>query len=301
MNVKILSTVPFRFKGIHDCDAIGVAPISFNFAKETLEFVEYSLGIRAFDLFSIPSFSKKLAEGSATVTSSLDLASSKHGINRVVLFKHVDVSLDGSRRFENGIEEDYYHKRQLIDAKRRIIKKYRNVDVTMVYARLVNNDREIEFSEIFENGRERIRLVTPYRFKDVAHVNTAVMMCMDFRFRRESRACVRYSLKQEHFELIGLPGASKRFIEQSESAQKAIWHAIENHGVRRIILIHHADCGAYGGRTKFCDSQGELEMHLNEMVKCEDFLKQEYPFLTVDKIYAQLIEDDEQVQYLKIE
>ena len=300
METQILSTVPFRFKGIHSCDAIVAAPISFNFAREILEFVEVSLKIRAFDLFNMPSFSKKLAEGSATVTSSLDLASSKHGINHVVLFKHTDVGPYGSRRFGTAYEEDCYHKLQLLDARRRIVKKYRDVQVRMVYARLVNDDAEIEFAEVFEDGRERVRLVTDYRFKDVFHVETAVLMCMDFRFRRESRACVRYSLDHEHFEIIGLPGASKRFIEQSSSAQKAIQHSVRNHGVKRFVLIHHADCGAYGGRSSCGDLQEEFEMHVGEMESCERFLLEQYPFLSVDKVYAKLIEGDEQIQYLKI-
>lgn len=300
METQILSTVPFRFKGIHGCDAIVAAPISFNFAREILEFVEVSLKIRAFDLFNIPSFSKKLAEGSATVTSSLDLASNKHGINQVVLFKHSDVGPHGSRRFSSGFEEDCYHKVQLFDAKRRITKKYRDVKVSMIYVRLVNNDTEIEFAEVFEDGRERIRLVTEYRFKNVFHVETAVLMCMDFRFRRESRACVRYSLGCEHFELIGLPGASKRFIEQSPSAQKAIQHSVRNHGVKHFILIHHADCGAYGGKFECAGPDEEFAMHANEMAACEKFLLEQYPFLSVDKVYAKLIEDDEKIQYLKI-
>ncbi len=309
---KILSTVPFRFKGVSSCDAIVAMPISYNFAKEGLDFVEKNLGIHAFDLFGIPSISKRIENRSETATSTIKLAIESHKAKEVVLMEHVDFHNGGkSTRFPNKIEEDFYHKKGLIDCKKKILESFPKVSVRLIYARL-NDFRigpyeigtRILFSEVFENSDEIFMSNMPYRFKDENACNCAIVACLDFRFRRETRSCARESLEIPVFDLIGLPGASKRLLENSETGWKGIDVAYAKHGCRKIVLFHHSDCAAYGGLKAFNgDLEAEELMHRFELRKLAKKITDKYSDVEVLMVYARLIDVDEQskIQFVLFE
>lgn len=294
----VLSTVPFRFKGVNSCDAIVAMPISYNFSNEMLGCMETSFGTKAFDLFGIPAFSKRLKQESQTVLNTLSFAIEDHHVDNIFLFQHVDFHENGrSNRFINRTEEDLYHKNGLMESRKVILKKYPNVEVFMTYARIVNKQKEIELLEILPSGKLRVRLVAPYR--GACGCDTAVVMCMDFRFRKESRACVRLSLGKESFAMIGFPGASKRFLEHSKSAWKAVKIACERYGCKKIIGIHHADCGAYGGTSSFIDKYNEEIFHYGELTKLREEILKEYAHVEFVPVYVRLIENDTKIQFVR--
>ena len=182
---KVLSTVPFRFKHIHNCPAVAILPQSYNFTAPIIQCMEDSFGHNAFDTFVVPGFSSKLFKESKTVLETLDLAYKKHFIEEIIIFQHTDFHNNGySSRFSSATEEDCYHKNGLISSLKMLRKRYPNLNVRLVYVRLIDEQREMEFSEIFECGRERVRMIAPYKFKGVLGCDVAVIMCLDFRFRK---------------------------------------------------------------------------------------------------------------------
>ncbi|NTW27102.1 MAG: hypothetical protein HGA36_02135 [Candidatus Moranbacteria bacterium] len=303
----ILSTVPFRFKGVSGCDAMVAMPISYNFAKEGLDFVEKCLGIQAFDLFGIPSISKRIENRSETAIGTLKLAIEKHNAKEIVLMEHVDFHDSGkSSRFRNKIEEDYFHKKGLVDCKLNILESFPHVTVRLIYARLnglriaeYEPGTRILFSEIFENAEEIFMANMPYRFKDEIYCDGAIVACLDFRFRRETRSCARESLNIPVFDLIGLPGSSKRLLENSETGWKGIDVAYTKHGCKKIVLFHHSDCAAYGGLKKFDgDHIAEESMHRGELRKLKKRITDKYPDVEVLMVYARVLGDYEQIQFV---
>ena len=297
---KILSTVPFRFKGVTECDAIVAMPPGFNFTKEMLDCVEISFGIKAFDAFAIPAFSKRLASESHTVFETLNLAEKKHKVKKIILFQTIDVHEKGkSNRFSSQAMEDGYHIAGLLKSRELILKKYPSINIFLVYVTLTEDQKRIRMYEIHPNGEREVILRAEYRFKDIHECDTALVRCIEFRCRKEDRSFVRYSLGIDAFGLIGLPGASKRFLADSESAWKAINLACNNEGCKRIILMHHADCGAYGGTDVFDgDAAAEEVMHRNEMRRMKKMTNEKYPGIEVIMVYVRLIDDQSQLQYV---
>jgi uncharacterized protein with HEPN domain len=296
--VKI--TVQFRFKGITECDAIVAMPPGCHFTKEILDCVEGTFGIKAFDAFAIPAFSNRLARESKTVFETLNLANKKHKVKKMILFQTVDVHEQGrSNRFSNQVLEDAYHISGLLKSRELILKKYPEMDVSLVYVTLIDNQTRIRMYEIHPDGEMEIIYRTVYRFNGIYHCDTALIRCIEFRCRKEDRSFVRYSLGIDLFGLIGLPGASKRFIEESESAWKAINLACNNEGCKKIILMHHADCGAYGGIDVFNgDAIAEELMHRKEMYKMRDMVNLKYPDVEVVLVYVRLIDEQTKLQYV---
>jgi hypothetical protein len=296
---EVLSTVPFRFVGVHNCSTIVAMPISFNFSAELLQFVEVSLGIKAFDLFGIPAFSKRFSEESKMVLGTLELSKDKHHIERVVLFQHVDFHKAGhSTRFETQIEEDCYHKGGLIASAKKIRELYPNIEVKLIYARLINDYAEIELVEVFECGRERVMMVAPYKFQGVSSCEATALFCLDFRFRKETRSCIRDSLGIQSFDVIGVPGASKSFNEGSRVLRKALKVSYEQHSSRKFIIVHHQDCGAYGGSGNFLNSIEEEHHHRDQMRLFESRVKEKYLDASIIKVYARLIEGGKKIQFV---
>lgn len=295
---QILAEVPFFYKGVHSCSSIVAMPISFNFSHTLLQFVEVSLGIRSFDLFSIPAFSNRLLSQSDTVLETLKLSKEKHHVERVVLVQHTDFHKGGgSTRFSNRFEEDVYHKGRLIASRQKIRELYPEIDVALVYARVVNDGSEIEVSEVFECGRERVRLITPYQY--ASQCEAAGIFCLDFRFRKETRRCIQSLIESPSFDIVALPGSAKRFIQGSRIPWKAIKVAYEQHGCRTFVIVHHQDCGAYGGSAGFPDILTEEAHHRAQMDAFEKEVIRKYSDIIVVKVYARLVDDCNKIQFVR--
>jgi len=297
----VILKVPFRFKGKHACSTIVAAPISFNFISSLLDAVEVSLGIEAFDLLVVPGFTNKFLRESKTVLGTLDLAHSKHSIKRVVLCQHVDFHAKGkSNRFVSEMEEDMYHKRGLISSCNKIHGLYPKVAVVMLYARLVNDRKEIEIVQVSEDSRERVRLVAPYTFGDMDQCEATAVLCLDWRFRRETRKCVKEALGNPAFNMIGIPGSAKKFLEGAKTAWKGIKNACEKGGCKKIIVFQHTDCGAYGGSASFKSAVEEELFQYDQLNTFEGMIHKEYPYVAVEKIYARLIENNTRIQFVRV-
>lgn len=289
---------PFLYEGVHNCPAVAIIPPNFPFSSSMFQCMEDSFGHRAFDSFLVPGFSSKLSKESRTVLAALDLAYKGHHIEEAVVFAHVDFHKQGfSTRFDTQIKEDCYHKGGLISSLRMLRKRYPKLNIRLVYARLVDDQKEIELSEIFECGRERIRLVTPYGFRGIFQCGAAIIICIDFRFRKETRIYVRNSLKIPTYDTIGIPGASKSFIDDARVSWKAIKVAYEQHGCRVFVIVHHQDCGAYGGSSFFSNPIEEEHYHRDQMISFERKIKEKYPDVSIIKVYARLV-DGKKIQFV---
>ncbi|EKE18912.1 MAG: hypothetical protein ACD_9C00200G0005 [uncultured bacterium] len=300
---KLEVTVPFRFKGINKCDDIVVMPPGYNFTKEILDCAESVFSAKAFDAFAVPAFHKRLAEESQTVFETLNIADKKHNVKRIIIFQTVDVHKKGkSNRFKNRATEDKYHISELINSRKRILEKYPNIEVSMVYVTLIKKQTRIRMFEIYPDGRKEIIFRAQYRFKDIYECDTALVRCIEFRCRKEDRSFVRYSLGIDVFGLIGFPGASKKFLEDSKSAWKAINLACNTEGCKRIILMHHADCGAYEKEAKAFngDAVAEEKMHRKEMRKMKKMINKKYPGIEVIMVYVRIIDDQTKLRYVII-
>lgn len=109
--------------------------------------------------------------------------------------------------------------------------------------------------------------------------DACVINCMDFRIYKEN-TLHEFLRKEgvESYDLISVPGAGKAIIYalSRQLMINSIRISIEIHKSRIIYLIHHRDCGAYGGSAAHESLEAEFEMHKSEMKKAEKIIKMEF-------------------------
>lgn len=123
--------------------------------------------------------------------------------------------------------------------------------------------------------------------EDMGHqCKNVVVICMDFRFRQDLQNLLGRAGFSD-FDLIALPGASKAIID--DESRNIVFGAIdisaEKHHAKRIIVVDHIDCGAYGGSGKFAGESEEKEFHAEQLKKAKEILKEKYPLLEVVTLY----------------
>lgn len=117
------------------------------------------------------------------------------------------------------------------------------------------------------------------------HCSTVVVGCVDFRFREANDAFVEDGLGETDFDTLNFPGGGKNFVEDTperESFVKAIEKVcVDLHGVRRIVLLNHWDCGAYGGSKHFHGAAEEEAKHRTDLERAKEFLQGRFPDLEI--------------------
>jgi carbonic anhydrase len=112
----------------------------------------------------------------------------------------------------------------------------------------------------------------------MAHVTeAAVVHCIDFRFQKFHDAWLEKNLGIGKYDRIGMAGA----VFDLFSALKQIDVSVRLHAIKKIILLNHEDCGAYG-------AAGTPERHAHDLTEAKKVLAKLYPDVTVETYYVHL-------------
>jgi carbonic anhydrase len=139
----------FKFKNIHSCEAVVLSCIDFRFWKETVEFVENELGIKSFDFPSLPGAAKAVNESMEGDVSAqcISVPIELHHAQKIVIINHEDCgAYGGSGKFgEDRNEEQNFHAEELRKAKEKLLLKYPEKEIVLIYAKLSDERDNIEF------------------------------------------------------------------------------------------------------------------------------------------------------------
>ena len=105
--------------------------------------------------------------------------------------------------------------------------------------------------------------------------DAVVLTCIDFRIRgRDVEAVVAAVYKDEEpvtsFDEIRIAGSAKAINDgkHAELILQSIKVGVEMHSAKRVVIINHHDCGAYGGFARFGgDENAERDFHATELKK----------------------------------
>jgi hypothetical protein len=101
-----------------------------------------------------------------------------------------------------------------------------------------------------------------------------------------------------------MPGSAKAINDcQSETnvPMECIGVPCNLHHVEKIIIVNHADCGAYGGSKQFSgDSDAEQKFHESELQKAKEKILKYYPDKEVVLVYAKLVDEEENIDFLLV-
>lgn len=107
--------------------------------------------------------------------------------------------------------------------------------------------------------------------------DAVVVHCIDFRLQHFLNIWLTEHLGIQNYDRISWAGAAKDFVY----IQGQIDLARRLHKIKRVILINHEDCGAYG-------ATGTKERHISDLGYAEQMIKIQYADVQVEKYYLHL-------------
>ena len=128
---------------------------------------------------------------------------------------------------------------------------------------------------------------------------TLVLTCMDFRFREATQQFVKEGLGVQQFDgPISIPGVCKGIAEANgivtDFTKFVIETAIKVHHIKKVLIIHHAQCGAYGISNEDVEFQKQTE----DEKKGDAILGDLYPDLSFQIFFAR--KGDGEVIYVPV-
>ncbi len=144
---------------------------------------------------------------------------------------------------------------------------------------------------------------TEFKFKNVNNCEAVVLTCIDFRFWKETLNFIENELGIKSFDFPSLPGSAKA-INESEGddlAMKCISVPFDLHDAKKVVIVNHGDCGAYGGAGEHESIEAEQEFHLEELKKAEKKILDKHREAQVILVYARLNEVGDGIEFVTIE
>jgi carbonic anhydrase len=123
------------------------------------------------------------------------------------------------------------------------------------------------------------------------HCDAAILWCFDNRFELGFRKFLK-RIGVTNSDPIKVAGGAKCLASPDQEADREfvleqIRKSIKLHGTRRVILMVHSDCGAYGGLAAFDqDTVVEAEHHQRELERAAANLRAAIPGIEVNGYFV---------------
>ena len=120
---------------------------------------------------------------------------------------------------------------------------------------------------------------------DQPKAKALIATCIDFRLQDEIDAWIDKHFEPDTFDRVSLAGD----IKNLDAVLDQIKIAHNLHQIKKVILINHEDCGAYG-------AEGTYQKHIHDLKNAETKIEYLYPDLEVDIYYLHLDGEFEKIQ-----
>lgn len=104
-----------------------------------------------------------------------------------------------------------------------------------------------------------------------------VVHCMDYRLQSFINQWLEENLIKGSYDRAVMAGG----VYDVYDVIRQVDIAARLHGIKKVVLINHEDCGMYG-------SIGTEERHEDDLTKAEDKIRRLFPHLEVDTYYLKL-------------
>ena len=110
------------------------------------------------------------------------------------------------------------------------------------------------------------------------HITNAIVVhCIDFRFQKYLDPWLHEHFGHDNYDRVSLAGGIFDFytiLKQVEISDRL-------HKIKKVVLINHEDCGAYG-------TTGNYERHKADLEEAERKIEALFPDLDVETYYLHL-------------
>lgn len=112
----------------------------------------------------------------------------------------------------------------------------------------------------------------------------ALVQCIDFRFRDDTERFATELFGTPDYDLYSWPGSAKKIADDSirEITLSQLSVCADLHNAKRLVLVSHTDCGAYGGKEAFESIDDERKKLIDDLNKARDYIKGSFPSVEVE-------------------
>ena len=129
-----------------------------------------------------------------------------------------------------------------------------------------------------------------------------IQTCIDFRFRKPLNDFIENELNLHSVDIKTDGGGIKKIVEEGPIREWLFANyqiAFDLHGVDRLILINHQDCGAYGGSKAFNGEEDEIEKQSVHLRHAVSLIGAKFPNKQIEA-YLALISPEGKVSFKKV-
>lgn len=129
--------------------------------------------------------------------------------------------------------------------------------------------------------------------------DTLVITCIDYRFAIANQEFINETLGlKDNYDHISIPGSIYNLVNPETRALLFSKFAlsVRLHLIKRVVIIGHRDCGAYGGSASFGSEIAEYETLTADLRNARMLLIEKYPTLEVDLFLESLIREGDQTR-----
>lgn len=117
----------------------------------------------------------------------------------------------------------------------------------------------------------------------MAQCTNLISHCMDFRIQDTLDTWISEQGYGGDIDRVSVVGS----CQSKELVLKHIKAGCELHGVKRVILTQHDDCGAYGGHGAFSSIESEREKLVADMMAVSKGVLENFPEVAVETLFVQ--------------
>lgn len=104
-----------------------------------------------------------------------------------------------------------------------------------------------------------------------------IVTCIDFRLQEAINKWILENLAPKTYDRVALAGGVKNL----ETILSQIDIAVRLHHIKKVVLVNHEDCGAYG-------EEGAEQKHSQDLTYAAASIRQKYPQLEIETYYLNL-------------
>jgi len=141
--------VPYPYKGQHHCEVVVLFCMDHRYARLVQDFIYKRFDVDRFDPIAVAGGAKTVNDSEDLVDRCFGVSRNLHEVKTIVIVNHSDCGAYGGRKkFATVSEEDDFHYQELNKAKAIMCQKFSDKEIIAVFARLNEEETELEFIEI---------------------------------------------------------------------------------------------------------------------------------------------------------
>lgn len=119
-----------------------------------------------------------------------------------------------------------------------------------------------------------------------------VINCLDFRLQESLVKFLTGLGLTNDYDLISVAGGALALARPREKRDRdfileQIEITVKKHGINRVSIINHEDCGAYGGSQAFASAAEEKEKHAKDLKLAKEVIGKKFSQIKIALYYAQ--------------